>query len=153
MTSHSYMFTPRRVPYNYQTVPEALEERAKETPDHVILVNRKLDGCRETMTYQTLYLQAVKMAKHLVNIGIKKGENVGIYGPNSLQWVVAEIAIIMAGAVAVHLTTVLNDPEGFVEKIKMADCVGLVIDQEIGDEQNLFISSCLLEFNDCLKVV
>ena len=153
MTSHSYMFTPRRVPYNYQTVPEALEERAKETPDHVILVNRKLDGCRETMTYQTLYLQSVKMAKHLVNIGIKKGENVGIYGPNSLQWVVAEIAIIMAGAVAVHLTTVLNDPKGFVEKIKMADCVGLVIDQGTGDEQNLFISSCLLEFNDCLKVV
>ena len=37
MTSHSYIFTPRRVPYNYQTVPEALEERAKETPDHVIL--------------------------------------------------------------------------------------------------------------------
>ena len=71
----------------------------------------------------TLYLQAVKMAKHLVNIGIKKGENVGIYGPNSLQWVVAEIAIIMAGAVEVHLTAVLNDPKGFVEKIKMADCV------------------------------
>ena len=44
MTRHSYIFTPRRVPYNYQTVPEALEERAKETPDHVILVNRKLDG-------------------------------------------------------------------------------------------------------------
>ena len=133
MTSHSYIFTliVRRVDYNYQTVPEALEKRAKETPDHVILVNRKLDGCRETMTYQTLSLQAVKMAKHLVNIGIKKGENVGIYGPNSLQWVVAEIAIIMAiaVAVAVHLTTVLNDPKGFVEKIKIADCVGLVINQ------------------------
>ena len=132
---------------------EALEERAKETPDHVILVNRKLDGCRETMTYQTLYLQAVKMVKHLVNMRIKKGENVGIYGPHSLQWVVAEIAIIMGGAVAVHLATVLNDPEGFVEKIKMANCVGLVIDQGIGDEQNIFISSCLLESNDCLKVV
>ena len=130
MTSHSYMFTPRRVPYNYQTVPEALEERAKETPDHVILVNRKLDGYRETMTYQTLYLQAVKIVKQQVNMRIKKGENVGIYGPHSLQWVVAEIeiVIIMAGAVAVHLTTVLTDPEGFVEKIKMANCVGLVID-------------------------
>ena len=93
------------------------------------------------------------MAKHLVNMRIKKGENVGIYGPNSLHWVVAEIAIIMAGAVAGHLTTVLNDPEGFVEKINMTDCVGLIIDQGIGDEQNLFISSCLLEFNDCLKVV
>ena len=35
----------------------------------------------------------------------------------------------------------------------MADCVGLLVDQGTGDEQNHFISSCLLELNNCLKVV
>ena len=34
----------------------------------------------------------------------------------------------------------------------MADCVGLLIDQGTGDEQNHLISSCLLEFNNCLKL-
>ena len=50
MTSHSYIFTPRRVPYNYQTVPEALEEREKETPDHVLLnfERRVFPGTRST---------------------------------------------------------------------------------------------------------
>eukprot|EP00105_Crassostrea_gigas_P011654 XP_011427423.1 PREDICTED: acyl-CoA synthetase family member 2, mitochondrial [Crassostrea gigas] len=143
MTNYSYLFTPRAVPYSYQTVPEALEFQAGKFPNHEILVFRKIDGWRETLTYKELYTQAVKMAKSLVEKGIKKGDKVALYGANTLQWVVGEIAIIMAGGVVVHVTSSVKDASDLQEILAVAECRGILIDPGANGMHRDFISHFL----------
>nr|XP_011427423.2 medium-chain acyl-CoA ligase ACSF2, mitochondrial [Crassostrea gigas] len=144
MANYSYLFTPRAVPYNYQTVPEALKIQAGKFPNHEILVFRKIDGWRETLTYKDLYAQAVKMAKCLVEKGIKKGDRVALYGPNTIQWVVGEIAIIMAGGVVVHVTSSVKDASDLQEILAVAQCRGILIDPGANGMHRDFIS-CFLQ--------
>lgn len=152
MTGYSYLCTPRVSPYNYQTVPEALEIQAGKFPNHEILVFRKIDGLRETLTYKDLYTQAVKMAKRLVEKGVKKGDAIALYGPNTLQWVVGEVAIIMAGGVVVHVTSSIKDASDLQEILTVAECRGILIDPGTKGEQQEYFTRLLKSPNSLIVV-
>lgn len=152
MKNYSYLNTPRDLSYSYQTVPEALEFQAGKYPNHEILVFRKIDGWRETLTYKDLYAQAVKMAKILVEKGIKKGDKVALYGPNTLQWVVGEVAVIMAGGVAVHVTSSVKGASDLQEILEVAECQGILIDPGTNGRRRDFITSLLKSPNPLIVV-
>lgn len=152
MTNYSYLYTPMVLPYNYQTVPEALEILAGKYPTQEILVFRKIDEGRETLTYKNLYTQAKKLAKRLVEMGIKKGDKVALYGPNTLQWVVGEIAIIMAGGVVVHVTSSAADASDLQEIMVVTECRGILIDPETNRKQLEIITRLLESFSPLIVV-
>ena len=52
-------------------------------------------------TYQKLYEEVTAVARHLLRIGVRKGDKVAILSANMPNWGIAQFAIAQAGAVAV----------------------------------------------------
>ncbi len=79
-------------------VQEIFEAQARRSPRAVALVQ----GAR-TLTYAELNGRANALAHHLVRHGVSPGSRVAILMPRSLELVVAELAILKAGAAYVPL--------------------------------------------------
>jgi long-subunit acyl-CoA synthetase (AMP-forming) len=80
------------------------------------------------LTCRQLQTQATKLAAYLVRNGIKKGDRIALIGPNSLEWVIAELAIIMAGGVVVHVYFNTSDARDAYEIVSIADCKTFLVD-------------------------
>ena len=61
-------------------------------------------------TWRELYQISDAVAGKLVNIGVKKGDHVGLLGVNTIEWLVCYYAIHKIGAIAVLLNY------GYLEK-------------------------------------
>lgn len=85
----------------YQTIPEAFEAMADVRGNHTAVIF--LGTC---YSYRRLQEMVRSFSKALIRIGIKPGQRVMIYIPNSIQWVVTWLAIQRVGAVAVPITPI-----------------------------------------------
>ncbi|MFC4664228.1 long-chain-fatty-acid--CoA ligase [Oceanobacillus aidingensis] len=63
------------------------------------------------MTYKELYKEAKKTANYLQSIGIRKGDRVAIFLPNTPQSVISYYGILMAGAIAVPTNPLYTERE------------------------------------------
>ena len=124
----SYVSRQRHSPYIYDTVISIMWESAEKYPDKEILVKHDVDGNRETMTYRKLKADTTKLAKFLASKGIKRGDRVAIFGPNTLEWVVGELAIIAAGGMAVHIATSATDATDILDIFTQAECKAFIIE-------------------------
>jgi long-chain acyl-CoA synthetase len=73
-----------------------LEEGARKYPTHACTVFK---GAR--ISYRKMNRLTDRLAAGLVSLGVKKGDRVGIFMPNSPQFVMAFFAILKAGGVVV----------------------------------------------------
>ncbi|XP_062612154.1 medium-chain acyl-CoA ligase ACSF2, mitochondrial-like [Saccostrea cucullata] len=134
MSEFSYLSTPRTTPYVYKTVVDAFNETCTSYPDKEILIYWGIDGNRESLTYHQLQTETTTFARYLVSKGIKKGDKIALFGPNTLEWVVAELAIIMAGGVVVHVTLSITDVRDLWEIFSTAECKAFLIDPGKGEK-------------------
>jgi long-chain acyl-CoA synthetase len=84
-----------------------LYEREQNIPDRVYLRQPK-DGVYYTLTWGQVADQARRMATALRDIGIKPGEHVGILSKNCAEWIVVDLAIMMAGCVSIPIYATAN---------------------------------------------
>ncbi|XP_048751267.2 medium-chain acyl-CoA ligase ACSF2, mitochondrial-like [Ostrea edulis] len=134
MSEFSYLCTPRTIPYKYKTVTQIFNEITTSFPNKEILIYRGIDGTRESLTCRQLQTQAIKLAGYLIKKGIKKGDKIALSGPNTLEWVIAELAIIMAGAIVVHVPFSNTNAKDVYEIVSIAECKALLIDPGKRDE-------------------
>ena len=63
----------------------------------------------------------------LINIGIKKNTKFGIYLPNSIQWHLIDLGIMMTGAICVPFYRDLSISE-FCQQLTYTDCEGVFVE-------------------------
>lgn len=80
---------------------------------------------RRSVNYGDLGDRTARFACHLQNLGVERGERVGIFLPNSVDWVEACIGIVRADAVAVPISCEATDEE-IVYRLSDAQCVAVV---------------------------
>lgn len=79
-------------------LPQLVEEAAQRDPNRTAVV------CRESrLTYGELDTRARSLAAVLVELGVKRGDRVGIYMNKSVESIVAVYGIMLAGAAYVPL--------------------------------------------------
>jgi long-chain acyl-CoA synthetase len=83
-----------------------LEESAARFPERPAIF---IDG--ETITYGELDLKAGRIASGLKELGVQKGDRVGIHLSNCSEFVMAYFAILKAGATVVPINVMLKSPE------------------------------------------
>ena len=71
-------------------------------PDKIFLRQPKDDQWKE-ITYKEAGIEVRKMAAYLKKAGIQQGDHIALLSKNCYQWVLADLAIMMAGAVSVPL--------------------------------------------------
>jgi len=80
---------------------------------------------RRSVSYAQLNRETEDLAVHLAALGLKKGEAVAIFLPNSVNWVVACLAVVRAGGVAVPVSIESTGAElGY--RITDASCAVLI---------------------------
>jgi acyl-CoA synthetase (AMP-forming)/AMP-acid ligase II len=93
-------------PTSEQTIPGLLETTAQASPD----VEAVVDGERR-LTNAALRAEVEAAAAGLIASGVAPGDRVAIWAPNSLEWIVAQLAVASVGAVLVPLNTRFQGPE------------------------------------------
>ncbi len=88
------------------TISDAVATHARVIPNHL----GARDSRRE-LTYAQWDLRASSLARGLLELGLAKGDRVGVLAYNCIEWMEIYIALARAGLVAVPLNFRLKSPE------------------------------------------
>jgi acyl-CoA synthetase (AMP-forming)/AMP-acid ligase II len=81
-------------------VPLCLRAAAADSPDVEALVDATL-----RLTFADLASRVEEFARALIAVGVRQGETVALWAPNSAAWVVSALGALAAGAVLVPVNT------------------------------------------------
>ena len=110
--SLAYASAPADLPLVYKTVGQCLDDAATNFGNQDALVNLS-EGTR--LTYAELQQRADKLAQALIGYGLQKGDRVGLWSPNSSNWIVLQLASAKAGIILVTVNPAYRAQElGFV---------------------------------------
>jgi len=85
---------------------QLLRDAARRSGERTALI---VDGRR--FSFSELDALSSRFASALVGIGVKPGDRVTLYGPNSLEWVVSYYGILKTGAVVNPINVMLTPEE------------------------------------------
>lgn len=88
----------RTAPLINTTIGRRLEEVTSRNPSHPALV---MPHQNIRWSYAEFNREVDRFAAGLVNLGIQKGERVGIWSPNRVEWVLTQFATAKIGAIMV----------------------------------------------------
>ncbi len=89
---------PQTIDYPKAPLFYFLEEAARKYPDRACTIFKGA-----VISYREMNAQSDRMAAALVEMGVKKGDRVGIFMPNTPQFVIAYYGILKAGAAVVAI--------------------------------------------------
>ncbi len=89
-----------RIPLSEQTIPDFLAATAARFPERPAVVFRE-QGVRWTWREFTAAVDA--MAAGLLALGLRRGDRVGIWSPNRVEWLLTQFATARAGLVMVNI--------------------------------------------------
>lgn len=70
---------------------------------NAIFLRQPINGLWKTWSWQSAGLECRKMANALHAMGVPAGSHVGIFSKNCAHWIMADIAIMMAGCVSIPI--------------------------------------------------
>ncbi|MDQ0215447.1 long-chain acyl-CoA synthetase [Oikeobacillus pervagus] len=101
---------PKEIPTSleYEQIPiQAYLTRAAEQYPNKIAVH----FMGKELTYNELYVSALKFAKYLKRLGIQKGDRVGIMLPNTPQAIIGYFGVLYAGGIVVQTNPLYTERE------------------------------------------
>ncbi len=97
---HSYIHRGGSQPLLGRTIDEHLKTIIERFPDQEAVVS--IPQSRR-LTYQQLDTELERVGRALIGMGIAKGDRVGIWSTDNLEWVLLQLATARVGAVLVNL--------------------------------------------------
>jgi fatty-acyl-CoA synthase len=82
------------------TIGNMFDETAAKYPDNPALISRHQ---HIRLSYRDLQVQVNQCAKGFMQLGIQKGQRVGIWSPNRAEWCITQFATAKLGAILVNL--------------------------------------------------
>ena len=100
-------YWPSQAPYEEFALPELLRRSAERFGDKPALIGA--DGT--TRTYRDLWSHARKVARLLQDHGIERGDKVGIFSPNIVDYAAVFYGALLAGATVTTLNPLYRERE------------------------------------------
>ncbi len=79
----------------------------KENPDRIFL-RQPIKGVWKTWTWAQAGNEAKRIAQGFYSLGLKEGDHIAILSKNCAEWIIADIAIMMAGCVSIPIYPTLS---------------------------------------------
>ena len=131
----------------YETIGGFFDRVANEHPDNPALVLRHQNV---DWTYSELQRRVDQLAAGLISLGIEPGDRVGIWGPNSAEWVLTQLATAKMGAIMVCINPAyrLYELEYALNKV---ECKALITDEQFKTSDYLGMLNTLApELEQCV---
>ncbi len=100
MKKLSYACGTSSQPLLGQTIGDRFDEIVEKYPDHEALIDIPQ---QYRYTYTDLKKEADGFARALIRLGIKKGDRVGIWASNRVEWVLTQLGTSKVGAIQVNI--------------------------------------------------
>ncbi|XP_070552712.1 medium-chain acyl-CoA ligase ACSF2, mitochondrial-like [Ptychodera flava] len=123
--TQSYAHTASSVPLVGQTIGKIIDETTEKWPDRTAVVFPQ-QGIRRT--YEEFRQEIDRLAAGLLAIGIKRGDRVGMWSPNRLEWVLTQYATSRIGAIQVNINPAYR-PMELEYALNKVGCKALISDQ------------------------
>ena len=105
------------------TIGDLFDQIAERHADNEALVARH-QGLR--YTYRQLRLEVDRCARALIGLGVRKGQRVGIWAPNCVEWAITQFATSKLGAILVNINPSYRVSE-IQYALRQSGCTWLVI--------------------------
>lgn len=120
--SSSYVHGTSSLPLLSLTVGQSLDLTVQRSPDREAVVFLE-DGVRKT--FAQFQQDVDQAAAGLIALGLKRGERLGFWGPNSYEWIIFQFATAKAGIILVSLNTAYQEKE-LEFTLKKVQCSAIV---------------------------
>ena len=100
MTRDSYFRSGGEIPLLVDTIPEHFNRIVRKFPDHEAVVSLP-QGKR--LTYSRFAEEIDLLARGLMGCGFGKGDRIGIWSTNNLEWVLVQMAAARIGVILVNI--------------------------------------------------
>ncbi|KAM4715467.1 medium-chain acyl-CoA ligase ACSF2, mitochondrial [Anableps anableps] len=104
----SYVHGTSSTPLLHDTVAEALQKTVERWPDREAVVFLQ-DGVRKT--YAEFQQDVDRAAAGLLALGLSKGDRLGMWGPNTYEWILFQFATAKAGIILVSVNPAYQQME------------------------------------------
>jgi len=100
MTTKSYYHRGGDVPLLGETIPENFARIAKQFPDNEAIVSVPQ---KRRLTYSQLSDETDRVARGLLALGFGKGNRLGVWSTNNIEWLVLQLATARIGALLINI--------------------------------------------------
>ena len=97
----SYVSGPSDVPLIGDTLGQVIDNAAEKYGDQIALTSMHQGPLRKS--YIDVKEDSEKLAAGLLSLGLRPGDRVGIWGPNSYEWYQTQMATAQAGFILVNV--------------------------------------------------
>ena len=95
-------------PLRYATIPDVLRETvSRHGPRDAVVLPRE----GRTLSYYDLDREVDALASGLLALGLRKGDRVGLWSPNRIEWILTQFATARFGAVLVNVNPAYRPAE------------------------------------------
>ena len=99
------------------TVIEMFEHTVAQYPNHNFILEYQGQGY-QGMTFSEVHSTVLKLSQGLIEMGIQPGDRVAILSENRAEWMLADLAIIYAGAIVVTLSAKLIEGQDLLVRLQ-----------------------------------
>lgn len=109
----------------YETIGNCFDRTVKKYPNNEAVV-ASYQNIR--WSYKQLSNEVNKLATGLISLGIEPGERIGIWGPNSAEWLVTQLATAKIGAIMVCINPAYRIYE-LEYALNKVECKAIITDE------------------------
>lgn len=107
-TKVSHMYNPGESPIINKTIGQLLSEAAATWPERTSIVSMHQNI---RLTFAQLLRRVDSLAAGLKKLGLKKGDRLGIWGPNDLEWLITSFSASRLGLIIVAINPAYQQNE------------------------------------------
>jgi len=121
--NESYFRSEDEQPLLESTIPEHFARISKQFPKHDAVVSIPQ---HRRLTYQQLNIEIDHLARGLLGLGYSKGDRIGIWSTNNIEWLLLQMATARIGAVLVNINPAYR-PHELAYALQRSQVQGLFI--------------------------
>lgn len=118
---NSYLHRGGEQPLLGETIPEHFSQIVGRFPhrEAVVSIHQQI-----RIDYWTLSMEVDRLARGMLAIGFRKGDRIGIWSTNNLEWLLVQLATARVGAVLVNINPAYR-PQELIYALQRSEVVGL----------------------------
>lgn len=125
----SHIKGPTQHPLTHETLFDLFEKRVYEMDSHPLLqicASEHNLNQEQTFSWREVHDQSLRLANALHRLGYKKEDRIGIWMPNSHEWVIVLMAAAKLGLIVVNVNPAYRKHE-LQHALNLVQCKGLII--------------------------
>lgn len=140
MAAKSYFHRGGDLPLLGKTIAQQFSEIAAAFPDHEAVVAMPQ---QRRLTYRELAIEIDQLAKGFLAAGYRKGDRVGVWSTNNLEWILLQMATARVGVVLVNINPAYRKRE-LAYALQCSEVQGLFVIPSFRDSSYIDILTELL---------